>query len=97
MTNLFNAFNCLVVFILMPWSFFNVISQLIMIRDTHIFLAFLTALAIAAFPLDIFESLSKVKGGRLPVISLELFMLENVFVVVISDFVKIIHVELANE
>jgi hypothetical protein len=61
MADFLNAFDCLIVFVLMSWRFLNIISKFIMIWDTHVFLAFLAAFATAAFSLDVFEGFSRNK------------------------------------
>lgn len=61
MADFLNAFDCLMVFVLMSWRLLNIIGKFIMIWDTHVFLAFLAAFATAAFSLDVFEGFSRNK------------------------------------
>lgn len=89
MADFLNALNCVGIFLLTSWSFLNIVCELVMIRNTHVFLTFLSTFSIATFSLDVFKCLT--------VISFELLMFENVFVVVISDLVEIIHIELPNK
>lgn len=53
--NFLNTLNRPVVFVLVSWSFFNVVSELFMIGDTHVFLAFLVSLPVASFSFNISE------------------------------------------
>ena len=55
-----------------------------MVRDAHVFLAFLNTFSITALSFDVFKGLT--------IVSFELLMFKNIFVVVISDLVEIIHV-----
>lgn len=43
----------------MPGGFLNVVGELIMVGDTHVFLAFVGSFAVASLPLDVSEGLSK--------------------------------------
>lgn len=96
MVNFLYALNCLIVFIFISWCFLDVINHLFMIWDTHIFLAILILFTIASFSFYVFKRLSKwIK--MLLMISSEFFMLKNVLIIIVSDFVKIIHIELSNK
>ena len=62
MADFFNTLNGLMVFVLMSGGFLNFVGELILIWDTHFFLAFVS-FAVASFPLNVSESLSKIRKG----------------------------------
>lgn len=83
------AFDCLMVFFLVPGGFFDIECQIVMIGKTDVLLTLLISFSVASFTFNIFEGLL--------LISFELFMFENVFIIVISDFVEVIHIELPDK
>lgn len=70
--------------------------------DLWVFLLVIVAIgwinlfSITSFPLDVLERIPELKKW-IPAVPSELLMLENVFIGLVSDFVKVIHIKLTHE